>query len=145
MRRIVLDTNCLIAALPSRSAFHVIWEDFVQGKYILCVSNEILTEYEEIIAQKTNPVFANNVIKTILNLRNVEKIDPRYDFRLIEADLDDNKFVNCAICGNANYIISEDSHFRILKQISFPSITLLNIKEFVVLLKQVFDNPVHDS
>ena len=133
MRRIVLDTNCLIAALPSRSVYYKVWKDFVCGKYILCVSNEILTEYEEIIARKTNSVFANNVIKTILNQRNVEKIDPQFDFRLIEADPDDNKFVNCAICGNANYIVSEDSHFRILKQIAFPTITLLTIKEFIAL------------
>ena len=133
MKRIVLDTNCLIAALPSRSANHKIWEDFVGGKYILCVSNEILMEYEEIITQKTNSVFANNVIKMILNQRNVEKIDPQFDFRLIEADPDDNKFVNCAICGNASFIVSEDAHFRVLKQIAFPSITLLTIKEFVAL------------
>lgn len=131
MRRIVLDTNCLIASLPSQSAYHKIWRDFVDGKYILCVSNEILTEYEEIIARKTNSIFANNVIKTILNQMNVEKIDPQFDFRLIEADPDDNKFVNCAICGNANFIVSEDAHFRILKQITFPSINLLTIKEFI--------------
>lgn len=133
MRRIVLDTNCLIAALPSRSIYHKVWTDFVYGKYILCVSNEILTEYEEIIARKTNSVFANNVIKTILNQRNVIKIDPQYDFRLIEADPDDNKFVNCAICGGANYIVSEDSHFRVLKQIPFPVISLLTIREFISL------------
>lgn len=133
MKRIVLDTNCLIATLPSRSTYHKIWEDFVGGKYILCVSNEILMEYEEIITQKTNSVFANNVIKMILNQRNVEKIDPQFDFRLIEADPDDNKFVNCAICGNASFIVSEDAHFRVLKQIAFPSITLLTIKEFVAL------------
>ena len=55
MKSIVLDTNCLIASLPSRSLYHQAWSDFVEGKYILCVSNEILTEYEEILTQKTNP------------------------------------------------------------------------------------------
>lgn len=134
MRRIVLDTNCLIVSLPSRSPYHKVWEDFVNGKYTLCVSNDILTEYEEIISRKTNSVFANNVIKTILNRQNVEKIDPQYDFRLIEADPDDNKFVNCAICSNANYIVSEDSHFRVLRDIKFPSVNLLTIREFVSIL-----------
>lgn len=134
MRRIVLDTNCLIVSLPSRSPYHKVWEDFVNGKYTLCVSNDILTEYEEIISRKTNSVFANNVIKTILNRQNVEKIDPQYDFRLIESDPDDNKFVNCAICSNANYIVSEDSHFRVLRDIKFPSVNLLTIREFVSIL-----------
>lgn len=134
MRRIVLDTNCLIVSLPSKSPYHKIWEDFINGKYTLCVSNEILTEYEEILSRKTNSIFANNVIKTILNKQNVEKIDPQYDFRLIEADPDDNKFVNCAICSNANYIVSEDSHFRVLRDIKFPSVNLLTIREFVSVL-----------
>ena len=134
MRRIVLDTNCLIVSFPSKSPYHKIWEDFINGKYTLCVSNEILTEYEEILSRKTNSIFANNVIKTILNKQNVEKIDPQYDFRLIEADPDDNKFVNCAICSNANYIVSEDSHFRVLRDIKFPSVNLLTIREFVSIL-----------
>ena len=48
-RHVVLDTNCLVQSLPSKSIYHKIWEDFLEGKYILCVSNEILNEYEEII------------------------------------------------------------------------------------------------
>ncbi len=37
-RIVVLDTNCLIQALPSLSPYHKIWNDFVEGKYLLCVS-----------------------------------------------------------------------------------------------------------
>ena len=48
MRHVVLDTNALIQALPSRSRYHKIWTDFLAGRYSLCVSNEILSEYEEI-------------------------------------------------------------------------------------------------
>ena len=50
-RRIVLDTNCLIAALSRHSEYYPVWSDFQAGKYILCVSNEILEEYQEIIGQ----------------------------------------------------------------------------------------------
>lgn len=135
MKSIVLDTNCLIASLPSRSPYHQAWSDFVEGKYILCVSNEILTEYEEILTQKTNPIFANNVIKTILNCRNVRKIDPTFNFRLIKSDPDDDKFVNCAICGNARYIVSEDTHFKPLKDIPFPYVEVLRLREFMDLLQ----------
>ena len=107
----------------------------MEGKYILCVSNEILTEYEEILTQKTNPIFANNVIKTILNRRNVRKIDPTFNFRLIKSDPDDDKFVNCAICGNARFIVSEDTHFKHLKDIPFPYVEVLRLKEFMDLLQ----------
>lgn len=90
-------------------------------------------EYEEIIARKTNTIFAGNVIKTILNRQNVIKVDPQYNFHLIENDPDDNKFVDCAICGNASYMVSEDAHFRILHKIDFPAIQLLTLREFVDL------------
>ena len=49
---IVLDTNCLLMSLSRRSAYYPVWRDFVDGKYTLCVTNEILAEYEEILTQK---------------------------------------------------------------------------------------------
>ena len=39
-RLVVLDTNCLLQSLPSQSPYHKIWQDFLDGTYILCVSNE---------------------------------------------------------------------------------------------------------
>lgn len=55
VNNVVLDTNCLIASLSKRGNYFKVWNDLHAGKYILCVSNEILEEYEEIIAQKANP------------------------------------------------------------------------------------------
>ena len=60
--RIVLDTNCLLASLSRRGAYFNVWRGLQEGKYTLCVSNEILEEYEEIIAQKTSSVIASNVV-----------------------------------------------------------------------------------
>ena len=45
MRRIVIDTNCLLAILPSRSPYHSVWTEFLANKLEICVSNEILMEY----------------------------------------------------------------------------------------------------
>ena len=56
MRHVVLDTNALIQALPTRSIYHKIWSEFLAGKYCMCVSNEILTEYEEILANIVEPM-----------------------------------------------------------------------------------------
>jgi len=103
--------------------------------YVLCVSNEIIEEYEEIIAQKTNPTIASNVVQTILNSPFVEKLDPHFKFHLIEEDDDDNKFVDCAIIANASFIVSNDKHFNILKQIKFPKVNLISISEFSEMLK----------
>ena len=134
MRRIVLDTNCLIAILPSKSPYHQVWTDFLAERLELCVSTEILLEYEEIITQKTSRLFADLVIKTLLNKSNLIRITPMWRFNLITSDPDDNKFVDCALCGQAEYIVSNDSHFRVLKAIEFPKLHLLTIQEFCVIL-----------
>ena len=134
-RRIVLDTNCLIAALSRHSEYYPVWSDFQSGKYILCVSNEILEEYQEIIEQKTSAIVAQNVINLLLKSRNVELITPSFKFRLIEADHDDDKFVDCAFAANATYIVSDDSHFDVLKTIEFPQLLVLKLKEFLGLLQ----------
>ena len=101
MRRIVIDTNCLLAILPSKSPYHKVWTDFLEGELEFCVSNEVLIEYEEILSQKTSPFFADAIIKTLINKRNLVRVSPFWRFRLIENDPDDNKFVDCAVCGQA--------------------------------------------
>jgi predicted nucleic acid-binding protein len=53
---------------------------------------------------------------------------------LINADPDDNKYTDCAIAGSANFIVSDDKHFLVLKAIPFPKITVLSIDEFIQLL-----------
>ena len=50
---------------------------------------------------------------------------------LIEQDKDDNKFVNCAIAANAKYIVSEDAHFKQLKNIPFPIVNVIRLGEFM--------------
>jgi len=134
--RIVLDTNCLLASLSRRGAYFNVWKGLQQGKYILCVSNEILEEYEEILTQSANSVIASNVVQTLLNAPTVEFIEPFYRFNLITQDPDDNKFVDCAIAGNATYIVSNDSHFDILKQTDFPKLVVKRIQEFSKILEQ---------
>ena len=134
MKKVVLDTNCLLVAIPSKSPFHKIWEYFIEGKMVLCVSNEILFEYEEIISQKTSQYFADLVINTILNKPNVIRVSPSWRFDVIKADPDDNKFVDCAVCGGAEYIVSNDKHFNILKETYFPYTNLYTIQEFCNLL-----------
>ena len=68
MRRIVLDTNCLLQALPSRSPYHKIWTEVMAGHISLCVNSDILSEYEEKLAEKTTPEIARNVLEAITRL-----------------------------------------------------------------------------
>lgn len=132
---IVLDTNCLLMSLSRRSPYYPVWRDFVDGKYTLCISNEILAEYEEILTQKVGAEIASNVISAILDLPNTKMIQVYYHLRLITADPDDNKFIDCAFKANARYIVTEDHHYDVLKQTPFPYIDVLGIDEFIKVLR----------
>ena len=131
MDNVVIDTNSLIMAISSRSAYHRIWQSFLAGDYCLCISNEILEEYAEVIARNISVNVARYVIYTLMERKNVRQITPSYKWNLITVDPDDNKFVDCAIASNAKYIVSEDHHFNVLKEIDFPSIDVINIDDFL--------------
>lgn len=133
-RRIVLDTNCLLMSIPSRSQYHKILADFLAGKYTLCVTNEIVLEYEEILTQKMGRYIASNIVNTILSNTNTLFVFPHYHFNLIKADPDDNKFVDCAISSNAAYIVTQDHHFDILNEIDFQKVSLVGIDDFLSIL-----------
>ncbi|MBR1547142.1 MAG: putative toxin-antitoxin system toxin component, PIN family [Prevotella sp.] len=131
MRYVVLDTNALIQALPTRSRYHKIWTDFLAGRYRLCVSNEILTEYEEILSQHASPEIAHNVVEAIARHPQTFYRESYYHFHLLsDVDKDDDKFVDCAIAASADYIVTEDSHFDHLKKIPFPRLIVLTLDEF---------------
>ena len=131
MRYIVLDTNCLLQALPSKSPYHKIWTDVLDGKISLCVNTDILEEYEEMIAQKSTPEIANNVVEAIVNLSTTTLQNTYVHFELLPADSDDNKFVDCAVASDAEYIVTNDKHFNPLKEIPWPKVEIIKITEFI--------------
>ena len=134
-KKIVLDTNCLLVSISKYGEAYPVWRGFLEGRYTLCVSTEILEEYEEIIASMTTPDVARNVVDAILKRRNVERIDPYYHWNLITADPDDNKFVDCAVIAGATYIVSNDRHFRELQQYDFPKVDVRTLAEFLGIVR----------
>jgi len=108
----------------------------LEGNYHWCVSNEILTEYEEILTIHTSQEVARNVVEAIARHPQTLYRESYYRFRLLsDVDKDDDKFVDCAITAGADYIVTEDSHFDCLKRISFPRLTILSLDEFMADLK----------
>ena len=134
-RRIVLDTNCLLQAISRRSRFYPIWRDFIQGRYELCVTTEILDEYEEILSRHTSSIVGRMVVEAILRANNVVRVDAQFRFGLIESDPDDNKFVDCSIVANAEYIVTDDAHFDVLKDIPFPRVLVMTAESFLAELE----------
>ena len=104
------------------------------GNINLCVNTEILDEYEEILAQKINSEVATNVVEAIARLHTTVYQEIYVHFGLIKDDEDDNKFTDCAVASGAEFIVTNDKHFDILKRTPWPDIKVTNINEFIKLL-----------
>ncbi|MBQ9561368.1 MAG: putative toxin-antitoxin system toxin component, PIN family [Prevotella sp.] len=129
--KVVLDTNCLLQIVFPKSQYKDVWTALVGQKYELCLTNEIVMEYREIIERRFGDVqFAEAVVEAIIAMPNAEFVNPSYRFNLIKADPDDNKFVDCAITAGATYVVSNDHHFDELKEYEFPKVDVRTLIEF---------------
>ncbi len=134
--RIVLDTNCLVQSLSPHSDYYAVWESFVNGQNVLCVTTDILFEYAEILPRFFSKELSEAIVSTIANAPFVVQVSPTYRFNLIQSDPDDNKFVDCAIVAGARYIVSNDHHFNILRDTNFPLVQIIAIRDFIRLITQ---------
>jgi putative PIN family toxin of toxin-antitoxin system len=135
MIRVVLDTNVLVSSIFHRSPFYWVWQSFLQKEYELCVTSDILNEYAEIIERRFSIAVAESALEQILSSPNVIQSVLYFEWKVIEKDPDDNKFFDCAVAANADFIVSEDKHFNILKHVSFPSVTAVKTLEFKQILE----------
>lgn len=127
---LVIDTNILISSLSSKSKYHWIIESLKNNRYQLIITNDILTEYEEKLKDKYGQLVATVFIELLLNLKNVSLHNVYFNWNLIDSDESDNKFIDAYISGNADFLVTEDKHFNVLKTIEFPLVNIVNIKDF---------------
>jgi len=128
--KIVFDTNCLLRILPKKSNYRCLWDAFRRGRFTLCYSTEMLQEYEELLLRFYSPNFACHTVEMLLKLPNIIQAIPYYKWNVISADPDDNKFVDCALNAGADFIVTNDKHFNVLKYIDFPKIHVIDIDYF---------------
>ncbi|MCU0345665.1 MAG: putative toxin-antitoxin system toxin component, PIN family [Saprospiraceae bacterium] len=132
--KVVIDTNVLLVMLPEKSNDHDLFLALLNGAYEVFVTQDILLEYEEIIAAKNGHDIAKAAIELIASLPNVHFIRKYFYWNLIAADPDDDKFTDCAIAADAAFLVSDDKHFNVLKTIDFPKVNLLGKAAFRRLL-----------
>ena len=134
---IVLDSNVILQVAFTQKPLRIVWDKLLSGAYTLCVTEDILYEYQEkVIDCFHNEQLANLLINTLLNCDYVKRVEAYFRYNLIQSDPDDNKFVDCALACNARYIVTEDSHFNVLKENTYPRVDVVNLMEFIDILKQ---------
>lgn len=114
--RIVLDTNVLISALFKRESTSAqilsLWR---AGKLDLLVSQDVLSELKRVLSYprvQKRLIYSEKEITRLLDLLSTDGtlLSPQEHINAIKDDPDDDKFVTLAVTGQANYLVSGDSH-----------------------------------
>ena len=132
--KVIIDTNCLLLSIPPKNPEFWLYQAFASEQFEWVISNEILSEYFEQLDAFYSYNTAVLVSNILLSSPNVTFAAPFFKWNLIEKDPDDNKFADLAISANVNYLVTEDKHFNILKTLPFPTVKVVNLKEFKVVL-----------
>ena len=110
MKRTVLDTNIIISSALG-GALVLILERWDQGKFTVIVTSDILREYFEVLNRpkfKLKQETIDKITRYIYQFS--EFVIPEERIQFIEADPADDKFLEAAIAGRADFIVSGDSH-----------------------------------
>lgn len=113
--RIVVDTNIMVGAIMKPAgASNKILDMWTQGRLTLLVTERILDEYRTILSQKWLPDRVSDLNRHMTEF--AEVVDPKERVYEIKEDPSDNRFLECAAEGEADYIISSDQHLLALKR-----------------------------
>jgi putative PIN family toxin of toxin-antitoxin system len=120
---VCIDTNVLVGMFGRTAPWLLIRQAVLDGRILWALSNEILLEYEEIFTREMSASKAMTMLEFIELVDDtrgvIRHVSPDFRFKTIPADADDDKFADCAIAAHADYIITEDRHFRVLAGAGF--------------------------
>jgi putative PIN family toxin of toxin-antitoxin system len=108
MQKLILDTNVIVSALISSSIpSKILYELVLTRKVEICLSEEVLAEYVEVLNRDKFSKFVNFKTKAQVVLNRLREIATFYQTdRKIEVltDTSDNKFLELAAVSSADYL-----------------------------------------
>jgi len=131
--RIVLDTNIFISALLG-GILGIIVDRWKAGQFTLIISDAIAREYLDLINRPKFKFSEDEIISTThYLLQTAEFVTPPEEITVNVADPTDNKFLEAAVAGKVNFIVSGDSHLLDLNV--YREIPIITAREFIVQLE----------
>ncbi len=140
--KVVIDTNVFISStMSTKGAPAQVFDKWLSGAFELIVSDDIMTEYRTVLRyghvrkrHGLTPPEMEKLINDFLRdfLRGVTLITPTETVHSVIDDPDDNKFLECAQAGGAEFVISGDKHLLNLKE--YEGIQILSPSAFLLLL-----------
>ncbi len=112
--RVVIDTNVLFEGLTKQGgAAGLIVDAWLAGWIVVCVSNALAYEYEDVLSRKLSAVRWQEIRQVLaLLIEEVQFVDIYFSWRPSSPDAGDELVIDCAMNGNAIVITSNIRDFR---------------------------------
>ena len=132
--KLVLDTNVLVSAIVFGGLPRKVFELAIEGRVHLLISEPILTELKSVLQRpKFNFPFAavQQIVTELINLG--EMVYPTEALAVIKRDPADNRILECAVTGSADYIVSGDDDILTLRE--FEGIVIVSPAAIMKIMK----------
>ena len=128
---VVFDTNVLISGVISNGVTHDVLVSGFRGEYQLIVSVATLTEFRETLLKyperfSMDEAAVQQEVETVRYF--AEFVEPGESISAVEDDPDDDKFIEAAVAGGVDYVVSGDGHLLALE--SFRGIDIVDPRTF---------------
>ena len=131
--KVVLDTNIFVSGIHWIGASDKILKAWILSKFDLVCSLPIIEEIIRVLLSFKIPMDSDDILwwedsifeKSIL-------VIPTKQVDIVKDDPDDNKFIEAALEGKAEFIVSQDKHLLKLKQ--YKDTKIIHPKEFLDML-----------
>jgi len=129
-KRIVIDTNVLISALGWNGAERTIIKQCKEGLFELVISLPLLKELERVLQYKKLKFLKEEQVEFLSLITELAVVvEPKETLSIVITDLPDNRIVECACEGSAEFIISGDEHLLQLSE--FRGIQIMRAPDFL--------------
>lgn len=131
----MFDTNIYVSAIHFTTGIPRKLLDLAErGVFILIVSKRIMMELRGVLRTKFAYTPEKLDLEEELLLSLCETVESHHRIRRIKEDPDDNRILECALAGDADYIVSGDKH--LLRLQSYKGISILLPAEFLARLQK---------
>ncbi|MDH7577534.1 MAG: putative toxin-antitoxin system toxin component, PIN family [Bacillota bacterium] len=138
--RAVIDTSVLVSGFLSRKSYPAeVLDAWILGRFTPVVSLELVKEYVAVLARDKFAVLGSvtnriGLLEKILALPWVTMVYPKEKVSIVSKDPKDNKLLECAVEGKAEWVVTGDKHLLELR--CMGDIAIVPAEDFVQTLKR---------
>jgi putative PIN family toxin of toxin-antitoxin system len=136
LKRVVLDTNILVSSLLFGGKLSRIVDLWMKRKIVPLITAETFEEFQKVL---TYPKFSltEEEIKILIQeyiLPYFEVVEPEESITGICDDPEDDKFLTCALSGNAEFLVRGDKQLCKLRK--YRNVQIIDANEFLLIFKE---------